>query len=48
MIDGQVVRFENGGIAEVKRLVVKGGYQTILVAVERPEPTTKPKPPAST
>lgn len=42
MTDGQVVRFDNGGIAEVKRLLVKGSYQTVLVAVELPKPTTAP------
>lgn len=40
MTDGQVVRIGTGGIAEVKRLAVIGGYQTVLVAVELP--VTKP------
>jgi hypothetical protein len=45
MTDGQLVRFENGGIAEVKRLVVKGGYQTVLVAVELPGSRPASSPP---
>jgi len=46
MTDGQVVRFDNGGIAEVKRLAVKGGYQTVLVAVELPPPVVSSSQPS--
>ncbi|MCA2977174.1 MAG: hypothetical protein INH41_21275 [Myxococcaceae bacterium] len=44
MTDGQVVRLDNGAVAEVKRLAVNGApYATLLVAVELPvEPRREP------
>ncbi len=46
MTDGQVVRFQNGGTAQVKRVVINGtgGYQSLLVAVELPKAASQPKP----
>jgi hypothetical protein len=44
MTDGQVVKLDNGAVAEVKRLAVNGAsYATLLVAVELPaEPRREP------
>lgn len=44
MTDGQVVKLDNGSVAQVKRLAVNGAaYATLLVAVELPpEPRREP------
>ncbi|MDX2010201.1 MAG: hypothetical protein SFW67_08430 [Myxococcaceae bacterium] len=47
MTDGQVVKLDNGVVAEMKRLTVKGApYASLLVAVELPaEPRREPSRP---
>jgi hypothetical protein len=44
MTDGQVVKLDNGSVAQVKRLAVNGAaYASLLVAVELPpEPRREP------
>lgn len=39
MNDGQLVKLENGALAQVKRVAVNGAsYATLLVAIEMPPP----------
>lgn len=39
MTDGQLVKLDNGALAQVKRVAVNGAsYATLLVAVEVPAP----------
>lgn len=44
MTDGQLVRLDNGAVAQVKQVLV-GTWQTVLVAVEQlPAPQPVPAP----
>jgi hypothetical protein len=39
MTDGQLVKLDNGALAQVKRVAVNGAsYPTLLVAIEVPAP----------
>lgn len=39
MTDGQLVKLDNGALAQVKRVAVNGAaYATLLVAIEVPAP----------